>query len=74
MRIDILTLFPEMCQRVLDESILGRARKNGLIQVYCHNIRDYTLDKHRRVDDAPYGGGKGMVMQAEPIWRCFKAV
>lgn len=74
MRIDILTLFPEMCQRVLDESILGRARKNGLIQVYCHNIRDYTLDKHRRVDDAPYGGGKGMVMQAEPIWRCFRAV
>ncbi|MGI5959274.1 MAG: tRNA (guanosine(37)-N1)-methyltransferase TrmD [Massiliimalia sp.] len=74
MRIDILTLFPEMCERVLSESIVGRARKNGFIQVYCHNIRDYTLDKHRRVDDAPYGGGKGMVMQAEPIWRCFCAV
>lgn len=74
MRIDILTLFPEMCETVLNESIVGRARRNGLVELYCHNIRDYTLDKHRRVDDYAYGGGKGMVMQAEPIYRCFQAV
>lgn len=74
MRIDILTLFPEMCEAVLNESIVGRARKNGLVELYCHNIRDYTLDKHNRVDDTPYGGGKGMVMQTEPIFRCYQAV
>lgn len=74
MKIDILTLFPEMCEAVLNESIVGRARKNGLVELYCHNIRDYTLDKHNRVDDTPYGGGKGMVMQAEPIFRCYQAV
>ena len=74
MRIDILTLFPQMCEAVMGESILGRARKNGLCEVYCHNIRDYTLDKHNRVDDTPYGGGMGMVMQAEPIYRCYNAV
>lgn len=74
MRIDIATLFPDMCEAVLGESIIGRARKNGVITVCCHNIRDYTLDKHRRVDDSPYGGGMGMVMQAEPIYRCYQAV
>ena len=74
MRIDILTLFPEMCERVLDESILGQARKNGLADVRCHNIRDYSDDKHRRVDDYPYGGGQGMLMRAEPIARCFDAI
>ena len=74
MRIDIATLFPEMCEAVLGESIIGRARKNDLITVCCHNIRDYTLDKHRRVDDSPYGGGMGMVMQPEPIYRCYQAV
>lgn len=74
MRIDILTLFPEMCEAILNESIVGRARKNGLVELHCHNIRDYTLDKHNRVDDTPYGGGKGMVMQAEPIFRCYQAV
>lgn len=74
MRIDIMTLFPEMCEAVLGESIIGRARKNGLAEVYCHNIRDYTQDKHRRVDDAPYGGGKGMVMQAQPIFSCYQAI
>jgi tRNA (guanine37-N1)-methyltransferase len=74
MRIDIMTLFPEMCEAVLGESIIGRARKNGLAEIYCHNIRDYTRDKHRRVDDAPYGGGKGMVMQAEPIFLCYQAI
>ncbi len=74
MRIEIATLFPEMCEAVLSESIIGRARKAGAITVNCHNIRDYTLDKHRRVDDTPYGGGMGMVMQAEPIYRCWQAV
>ncbi len=74
MRIDILTLFPEMCERVLDESIIGRARKNGLVCVNCHNLRDYTSDKHRRVDDTPYGGGQGMLMKPEPIAACFRAV
>ncbi len=74
MRIDIATLFPDMCESVLSESIIGRARKAGYIEVNCHNIRDYTLDKHRRVDDVPYGGGRGMVMQADPIYRCWEAV
>lgn len=71
MRIDIATLFVEMCEVVLDESIVGRARKAGKIEFFCHNIRDYTDDKHRRVDDYAYGGGKGMVMQAAPIYQCF---
>ena len=74
MRIDVATLFPEMCEAVLSESILGRARKNGALTIQCWNIRDYTLDKHRRVDDVPYGGGRGMVMQADPIYRCYEAV
>lgn len=74
MRIDVATLFPEMCEAVLSESILGRARKKGCLDVNCWNIRDYTLDKHRRVDDVPYGGGRGMVMQADPICRCYEAV
>lgn len=74
MRIDIATLFPDMCEAVLSESIVGRARRAGYIDVACHNIRDYTLDKHRRVDDVPYGGGRGMVMQADPIYRCWEAV
>ena len=67
MRIDIATLFPEMVDGILSESIVGRARKKGAIEISCHQIRDYTLDKHRRVDDIPYGGGMGMVMQADPI-------
>lgn len=74
MRIDIVTLFPEMCETVLNESIIGRARKSGLITAYCHNIRDYTLNKHRRVDDYPYGGGQGMIIGPEPISRCFEAL
>ncbi len=74
MRIDIATLFPDMCETVLNESILGRARKAGKIEFHCHQIRDYSADKHRRVDDTPYGGGMGMVMQAEPIYRCFLGV
>ena len=67
MRIDIATLFPAMCEAVLSESVVGRGRKGGYITIECHNIRDYTLDKHRRVDDKAYGGGTGMVMQAQPV-------
>ena len=74
MRIDIATLFPVMCEMVLNESIIGRARKKNLIDIYCHNIRDYSEDKHRRVDDYPYGGGKGMLIKAEPIYKCVKAI
>lgn len=73
-RIDVATLFPALCEVVLQESIVGRARKKGLLDIRCHNIRDYTQDKHRRVDDSPYGGGMGMVMQAQPIYDCFRAV
>ncbi len=74
MRIDILTLFPEMCESVLGESIIGRARANGYIEIGCRNIRDYTLDKHNRVDDSPYGGGTGMIMQTQPIFDCYAAL
>ena len=70
MRVDIATLFPEMCQRVLDESILGRAAKRGYIETHCHQIRDYTLNKQKQTDDYPYGGGCGMVMYAQPIKDC----
>lgn len=71
MRFDIATLFPAMCETVVNESITGRAIRAGLIECHCHDIRAYTQDKHRRVDDTPYGGGMGMLMQAEPIYRCF---
>ena len=74
MRIDIATLFPEMCEAVLSTSIIGRARRAGFIEIYCHNIRDFSNDKHKRVDDAPYGGGNGMLLKAEPIFRCFEHV
>lgn len=74
MRIDLATLFPAMCESVLNESILGRARKAELVELYTHDIREYTLNKHRRVDDAPYGGGMGMLMQADPIYRCYEAI
>ncbi len=74
MKIEIATLFPEMCEAVLGESIVGRARKAGKIEVHCRQIREYTQDKHRRVDDTPYGGGMGMVMQCEPIYNCYMAV
>lgn len=74
MKISILTLFPEMCERVLSESIIGRARENGCVEISCVNIRDYTTDKHNRVDDALYGGGTGMLMQAQPVYDCYQAV
>lgn len=74
MKIDIMTLFPDMCEAVLSESIIGRARKADCVDIACHNIRDYTLDKHGHVDDAPYGGGMGMIMQAQPIYDCYKDI
>lgn len=74
MRFDIMTLFPGLVDTVLNESIIGRARKSGAIEVVTHNIRDYSEDKHRRVDDTPYGGGKGMLMAAPPIYNCYSAV
>ncbi|MGN0528948.1 MAG: tRNA (guanosine(37)-N1)-methyltransferase TrmD [Eubacterium sp.] len=74
MRIDILTLFPEMCNSVLSESIIGRARKAGKVEINCIDIRNFTNDKHRRVDDKPYGGGMGMIMQAQPIYDCYNSL
>ena len=74
MRFDIMTLFPEMVSAVLGESIIGRAQSAGHISVNAYNIRDYSEDKHRRVDDTPYGGGKGMLMAAPPIYNCYSAV
>ena len=71
MRIDILTLFPEMCETVMAESIIGRAHKRGAVQVCCHQIRDFAYDKHNRVDDTLFGGGMGMLMMAEPIALCM---
>ncbi len=71
MKIDILTLFPEMCDTVLNESIIGRAREAGIVEINCHNIRDYSTDKHKHVDDTPYGGGTGMIMQAQPIYDAY---
>lgn len=74
MKIDIATLFPEMCENYFSQSVVGRARSKGIFSIDCHNIRDYTLDKHNRVDDTPYSERQGMLMQAEPIFRCFEAV
>lgn len=74
MRIDIATLFPEMCESVIHTSVLGRGVKNGFIEIYTHNIRLYTEDRHRNVDDKPYGGGTGLVMQAQPIYDCIMAI
>ena len=74
MRFDILTLFPDLVLHVLGESIIGRAQKSGAISVYAHNIRDYSEDKNRRVDDTPYGGGKGMLMMAPPMYNCYTAI
>src|SRR2546422_11421674 len=73
MRCDLITLFPEMVLPVLGQSILKRAREKGLLEVRVRNLRDYTLDRHQVADDAPYGGGAGMVMKAEPILRAGDA-
>ena len=74
MRIDIITVLPEILEGFINESIIARARKKGLVEIYLHNLRDYTSDKWRRVDDYPYGGFAGMVMQCEPIDRCISAL
>lgn len=74
MRIDILTLFPDMVDHALSESMIGRGREAGLLDIRCHNIRDYTLDKRRRTDDYPYGGGPGMIMQCDPLYRSLTDV
>lgn len=74
MRIDIISVLPEMFTGFISESILARAQKNGIAEIHVHNLRDYTLDKWRRVDDYPYGGSAGMVMQCEPIDRCISAL
>ncbi|MDF2840514.1 MAG: tRNA ((1)-)-methyltransferase [Clostridia bacterium] len=74
MRIDILSLFPEMLEAVLCKSIIGRAVQNNLVQLYFHNIRDFTENKNNRVDDYPYGGGLGMVMQCQPIFSTMEHV
>ena len=68
MKIDILTLFPEICRAPLSESIMKRAQKNGIVDLRVHNLRDWAQDKHHTVDDAPFGGGQGMVMKPEPIF------
>ncbi|PYK36631.1 MAG: tRNA (guanosine(37)-N1)-methyltransferase TrmD [Verrucomicrobia bacterium] len=68
MKIDIVTLFPEVCRAPLSESIMKRAQKNGVVDLHIHNLRDWTTDKHHIVDDAPFGGGQGMVMKPEPIF------
>lgn len=71
---DIMTLFPELVDYVLAESVIGRAQRSGAIEIKTHNIRDFSEDKHRRVDDTPYGGGKGMLMMAPPIFNCYKNI
>jgi tRNA (guanine37-N1)-methyltransferase len=74
LRFDILTLFPEVFAPFLSASILGIAGQKGLVRYHLHNIRDYSEDKHHKVDDRPYGGGPGMVMRCEPVFRCYEAV
>ena len=74
MRIDIMTLFPDMCRAVLNESIVGRARKAGKVEIEATDIRAYTENKYRNVDDTPYGGGMGMVMQTQPVYDCYQAI
>jgi len=69
-----MTLFPDLVTHVLGESIIGRAQKSGACEIHAHNIRDYSEDKNRRVDDTPYGGGMGMLMAAPPIYNCYRGV
>src|SRR5213083_1848918 len=74
MRIDIVTLFPEICRAPLSESIMKRAQENRIVELHIHNLRDWTTDKHHVVDDAPFGGGQGMVMKPEPIFVAVEAL
>ncbi len=74
MKFHVMTLFPSLIENVLSESIIGRAQADGCIELCCYNIRDYSLDKHRKTDDTPFGGGMGMLMTCQPIFDCFEAV
>lgn len=74
MRIDIISVIPEMLEGFVNQSILLRAQKKGLVEIYVHNLRDYTEDRHRRVDDYPFGGFAGMVMQCQPIDKCISSL
>lgn len=74
MRFDILTLFPDMVDNILSQSIIGRAAEKGIIDIFSHNIRDFSKDKHKKVDDTPYGGGMGMLLAAPPIYDCWDSV
>lgn len=74
MKIDILTLFPEICRAPLSESMMKRAQENGIVDLRIHNLRDWTKDKHHVVDDAPFGGGPGMVMKPEPIFAAVESL
>lgn len=74
MRIDIISVLPEMFSGFLNESIIGRAQRQGQVEIHIHNLRDYTKDKHKRVDDYPFGGGSGMIMQIQPIADCISSL
>ena len=74
MRIDIITVLPELIEPFTKESILGRAQKKGLAEIHIHNLRDYTADKHKRVDDYPFGGAAGMLIQCQPLDACISAL
>jgi tRNA (guanine37-N1)-methyltransferase len=74
MQIDIMTLFPESIAAMMSESIIGRAQKRGYVKINCHQIREYTTNKQMQVDDYPYGGGRGCVMQAQPLHDCWKHI
>ena len=74
MRVDIITLFPEICRGPLGESIMGRAQEAGALELHIHNLRDWTTDRHHVVDDAPFGGGQGMVMKPEPIFAAVESL
>jgi len=74
MRIDIVTLFPEICRAPLNESMMKRAQESGALELHIHNLRDWTMDKHHVVDDAPFGGGQGMVMKPEPVFAAVESL
>lgn len=74
MRMDIVSLFPEMCEAVLGDSIVGRARRRGYMQICMHRLRNFAQGKHSQVDDCPFGGGKGMLLKAEPIAACLDKI
>ena len=74
MKFSVMTLFPDMVNTVLSESIIGRAQESGRIEIECVNIRDFSTDKHRKTDDTPYGGGVGMVMTCQPIFDCYESI